>query len=125
MNYQKFSLVFGFSVWLIATLIFKFWGHTFFLIESNLLLTGFFLGTIPVLYLLANWVFSQYKLTRDTKLRSAVWMTIPGMICDVVCIKFHSIVFPNLTMEQSVVLAAWVIWAYVILLLIGLINRAK
>lgn len=119
MNYQKFSLLFGFSVWLVATLVVRYWGNAIFQVENKLLLSGLFLGAIPVLYLLANWVFSLYNLSGDAKLRSAVLMTAPGMVCDVACIKFHYVVFPTLTLEQSVVMASWVIWVYIIVLLRG------
>lgn len=121
-NYQIFSLVFGFSVWLVATLIVRYWGAAIFQVENNFLLGGLFLGAIPVLYLLVNWVFCLYNLSGDTKLKSAVLMTAPGMICDVACIKFQSIVFPTLNLKQAVVMASWVIWVYTVVLLIGLIK---
>ncbi|ADR20118.1 hypothetical protein MATR_22690 [Marivirga tractuosa] len=122
MNYQKFSLLFGFSVWLIATLIFRVWGHSFFIIENSLLLTGFFLGTIPILFMLSMWVFNKFQLIGNKRLESATLMTIPGMLCDVACLKFHHLVFPKLTIEQSIVLGAWILWAYVIVLLIGVMK---
>ena len=123
MNYQNFSLLFGFSVWLLATLAFRYWGHLFFLISNYLLLLGFFVATIPVLYLLAKWVFEKYQLDGSERLQSAVLMTVPGMLCDVACLQFHELVFPQLTIEQAVSLGAWIIWAYVIVLLLGFSNR--
>lgn len=125
MNYQKFSLLFGFSVWLVATLVFRYLGHTFFLIENDLLITGFFIATIPLLYFLIQWVFRRYELNEGEKVRSVVLMALPGMIGDVACIKFHAIVFPTLTVEQAVVLGSWVLWAYTIVLLTGLIDSKK
>ncbi|MEL7123618.1 MAG: DUF5367 domain-containing protein [Bacteroidota bacterium] len=119
MNYQNFSLLFGFSVWLMATLIFRIWGNSFFIIENAFLLIGFFVGTIPILFFLIKWVFDRYKLMASKRLESAVYMAIPGMICDVACLKFHHLVFPKLTIEQAIVLGAWILWAYVIVLLIG------
>jgi hypothetical protein len=125
MNYQKFSLAFGFSIWLIATLIFRFWGHYFFFIENNLLITTFFIGIIPVLYFLAKSIFNQFQLVRADQLKSAILMALPGMVFDVFCIKYHAIVFPNLTIEQSIVLGSWVIWTYSLVILLGLLIRIK
>jgi len=119
MNYQNFSVVFGFSVWLIATLAFRFWGHLFFLIDNHILVIGFFLGIAPALFFLVKWVFNKYQLTRNEKLRSAVLMALPGMLGDVLCINFHAFVFPTLTVEQAIVLGAWVLWAYSIVLFMG------
>ena len=125
MNYRLFSLVFGFSVWLMATLAFHFWGHTFFLIDNPLLLSTFFLGTAPLLWLLAQWVFNYLGLEGSQRLESAVLMAVPGMISDVFCLKFSAIVFPTLTNEQAIVLGAWILWAYVIVLLIGVVKSRQ
>ncbi|MEM6379726.1 MAG: DUF5367 domain-containing protein [Bacteroidota bacterium] len=119
MNYKSFSVAYGFGVWLMATLVFRFWGHTFFLVEHNLLLAGFFLATIPTLYLSTYWVFKKFSLTGAQRMESAVLMAIPGMIGDVVCLKLHQLVFPTLDMNQAVVLGSWILWAYVLVLIIG------
>lgn len=125
MNYQKFSLVFGFVVWLIATLMVRFWGQYFFLIENNLVICLLFISITPILYFLVHWVFNRFKLTQETQLRSSVLMALPGMFFDVFCIKFHSFVFPLLTIEQAILLGAWVIWVYFFTILIGLISKEK
>ncbi|MCU0431225.1 MAG: DUF5367 domain-containing protein [Cytophagaceae bacterium] len=122
MKYQKFSLVFGFSVWLMGTLIVRYWGDSIFQLENNLLLLSLFLGAVPVLYLLAKWVFMRYQLSGDAKLRSTALMAAPGMVCDVICINWHSVVFPALSLEQTVIMASWVIWVYTVVLLVGFIK---
>ncbi|MGH1336214.1 MAG: DUF5367 family protein [Aureispira sp.] len=123
MNYQKFSLAFGLVVWLVATLIVSFWGHLFFSIENNIAISLLFIGTIPPLYLLIQWVFNRFQLNQETQFRSSVLMALPGMLCDVFCIQFHSFVFPLLTIEQVVLLGAWIIWTYFFTILIGLISK--
>jgi hypothetical protein len=122
MTMQNFSLTFGLLVWLVATLIFRYWGDRFFLIENNLLISFLFVATIPVLYILTTWVFKRYKLAGDALLKSSVLMVVPGMIGDVACLHFHTIVFPKFTLEQSIVLGAWILWAYVMVLIIGLVK---
>jgi hypothetical protein len=122
MNYRTFCLGFGFSVWLLATLPFVFWGEVFFVTSNAFVLSAFFIGVVPVLYLLAIWVFSKLKLSGDKVLWASVLMAMPGMILDVACLKFHSIVFPNLTTEQSVVLGAWILWVHAVVLLIGIVK---
>lgn len=122
MNYRNYSLLFGFSVWLIATLIFSLYGHIFLHVENNLVISGLFLFTVPVLYLLVRFVFNRFNLNNELKIRSAIYMAAPGMLGDVFCIKFHSIVFPNLSLEQVVVLGSWVLWVYTVVLFSGQIN---
>ena len=50
MNYQKFSLIFGFFVWLLATLPFTIWGDTFFIIGNHIVLLLFFIGVMPLFF---------------------------------------------------------------------------
>jgi hypothetical protein len=45
MNYRIFSLVFGFVVWLVATLIFRFYGADFFDPGNALVMAGLYIGT--------------------------------------------------------------------------------
>lgn len=123
MNYQVFSFGFGFSVWLIASLPFRFWGELFFRVEKGAVLLLFFLGIIPVLLLLTEWVFKRFQLTKETRLQSAVLMALPGMFCDVLCLQYHVFVFPKLSLEQTVVLGAWILWVYSLVLLLGIIPR--
>ena len=44
------------------------------------------------------------------------------MLSDVACLKFHYFVFPTLSIEQAIVLGAWLVWAYVWVLLIGIFK---
>lgn len=123
MNYQKFSLVFGFSIFLIATLIVRFWGQYIFIEENNLIIGSLYLGTLPALYFLVTGVFNRFKLNSETQLRSSILMALPAMLCDTFCIKFHAIVFPLLTVEQSILLGSWVLWVYSFTILIGFIFK--
>ena len=125
MNYQKFSLAFGFFVWLIATIVFRYYGHSFFYTENIAIMISLFVGIIPLLFLLVQWVFNKYKLVGEARLESAVLMALPGMFCDVVCLKFHAVVFPEFTIAQSIALAAWVLWAYALVIFKGLISKVR
>ena len=119
MNYKKFSLLFGFSVFLMATLAFSFWGHIFLQENNVMVMVSLYLAVIPVLYFLTHWVFKRFQLSTVERMRSTVFMVIPGMLCDVFCMKYHTVFFPTLTIEQTVVLCSWVLWVYVFTLLLG------
>ena len=125
MRYKKHSIAFGFTIWLVATLVFRFWENSFFFIDNSTVITSLFIGTIPVLYFLIKWFFSKYKLRENEMTQSVILMSIPGMILDVFAIKYHDLVFPTMTNQEIIVLASWVIWAYVIVLLIGLLSKEK
>jgi hypothetical protein len=125
LNYQQFSLCFGFFVWLLATLIVKHYGHYLFSIENTTNVILLYIGICPLLYALIHYVFKRFRLNDQSRLRSAVLMAIPGMLFDVLCIKFHGIVFPLLSQEQVLVLGSWIIWAYLIVILVGLYSKTK
>lgn len=125
MNYKQFSLLFGLSVWLLATLTFSFWGHTFFIIKKPLIVFSLFFGTIPILYVLQKWIFNKFNLNKNEKLKSTILMSLPGMFLDTLCINYHSFVFPSFSFEQAITLASWVLWVYAIVLTIGFVYNVE
>lgn len=125
MNYKMYSALTGFSVWLIATLAFRWWGESFFLVEHHLLMAGFYGATVPIILLICRTVFQRFKLGREQVAISALAMAIPGMLGDVLSLKFHAWVFPNLNPDQVGNLGAWVLWAYVLVLISPLVLKAR
>jgi len=125
MSYKIFSFIYGASIWLVATLVFRFWGHLFFFIDQFAVLASLYLLTPVLLYASVKWVFIRFKLSIGQKLEAAVLMAIPGMFGDVVCIGLHNNVFPTLSVEQSVILASWILWAYSFVILIGFIYGSN
>lgn len=125
MNYQRFSLVLGFSVWLMATVIVRLYGPFLFHADDLLIVISLFLAVVPVLYILMFGVYKRFQLAADQRLKSAVLMAVPGMLCDVFCLKYHDIVFPGFSQDQAILLSSWVLWAYAFVLLIGLVSSVK
>ncbi len=125
MSYQKFSMTLGFLIWLVATLLFRFYGADFFLTEDAMVMGTFYFGIIPLLYLLVNWMFKKYRLSKTDRIRSVVLMILPGMALDTLCIKYYWVVFPAFSQETAVTLGSWVIWVNFIILIIGLLSKEK
>lgn len=125
MNYQTFSLTFGFSVFVIATLAVRFWGTYLFDLENSLLIITLFLSVIPSLYFLIKFAFNWSKVNNKNRLKSAVFMALPGMLCDVFCIGYHPIVFPELSKQQVIIMGSWVLWTYSFVIILGLIVKDK
>lgn len=125
MAYKKFSLIFGFTLWLIATLVFRFAENNFFFIDNFIVISSLYIGTIPVLYLFVKWVFNKFQLTNTQMKESVILMSIPGMVLDTFAIKFYYLVFPTLSKDEAIILGSWVIWAYVVVLLIGLLSKKE
>lgn len=122
MNYKNFSLILGFSVWLAATLSFRYWGNEFFLIENTLVIISLYVGVLPILFFLVKGVFRKYGLVEHERVKSVVLMSLPGMMLDVFCMKYHDLIFPLFSREEIIVFGSWVLWVYAIVLSIGLVQ---
>lgn len=125
MNYKKFSFIFGFSIWLFGTLPFSFWGDKFFLTNNLLIMALFYIGIIPILYLLTSWVFKKYQLTKSEILESTILMSIPALILDAFVFKYFHQVFPTLNPIDAGSLSSFVIWIYGIVLILGLLKKSQ
>lgn len=124
LNYKAFSLLFGFLVWFVATLAFRYAGHLFFLTDKPLVLLGLYLGVVPVLGLLTLWVFKKYRLSGLERVNSAVLMAIPGMVLDTLCIEWFEVVFPTLASEVGLTFSSWLLWVYAVVLIWGSLETA-
>lgn len=125
MNYKIFSLLIGFIIWLLATVVFRIAGQYFFLTDNTLVLIGLYLIVIPFLGFVANLVFNKYKLNKLQATQSATMMVLPGMVLDTFCIKFFAWIFPNLLETDGATFGSWLMWAYATVLVFGLIRKDK
>jgi len=123
MSYKRFSFLIGFTVWLLATLAFRFFGQYFFLTENPLVMIGLYLLVVPLLGLIAQVVFQKYQLNQAQRIEAAVWMVLPGMLLDTICIQFFAQVFPNLPIKADAPFGAWLMWAYASVLVFGLLRK--
>ena len=125
MNYKIFSLIIGFTIWLLATIAFRVVGQHFFLTDNLPVLIGLYLAVIPLLGFIATWVFNKYQLNKLEAIQSATIMVLPGMIFDTFCIEFFAWVFPNLPETADATFGSWLMWAYATVLVFGLIRKNK
>ena len=125
MNYRIFSLIIGFTIWLLATIAFRVAGQYFFLTDNSIVLIVLYLAVIPVLGFVANWVFNKYKLKKLEAVQSAVIMVLPGMIFDTFCVEYFAWVFPNLPETDAATFGSWLMWAYATVLVFGLIRKER
>ncbi len=123
MNFKTFSLLLGFTIWLLATVAFRVAGQYFFLTDNPVVLTSLYLLVIPFLGLISNWVFNKFNLTKLEAVQSATLMVLPGMIFDTFCIEFFEWVFPNLPPTDGATFGSWLMWAYASVLVFGLIRK--
>ena len=122
-NYIKFSLAVGFLVWLFVSIMFRLFGQYFFITDNPYVMLGLYILLITAMAIIANWVFKRFSLNKLESIKSAVFMVITGMILDTVCIHFFEFLFPNMDEKDGRYFGSWLMFAYSIVLIIGLLRK--
>ncbi len=121
MNYRISSFTIGFFIWLAATIVFRVYGQYFFLPESSTVLALLYLLVIPVLGFATYFVTKIYHLQGLQPALSACLLVLPGMLADTLVILFFDQFLPNLPMDTVGPFASWLMWAYTIVIAVGVI----
>ncbi|MFP3917664.1 DUF5367 family protein [Lysinibacillus telephonicus] len=126
-SYLKTSL-FGFIVWLFATLFFVLFGEYVlyapgskgFLVSLTLLL----LSTGALLYF-ATRIYMLFDKTKHAPLKFGLVGTIIGLTLDMFSISNYKTVFPSLEPSQVISFTAWMSFAYALYLIIPIMMEMK
>ncbi len=110
----------GSSIWLAATIVFRLAGHLFFLIDNPTLIMSLWIAAFISLWIVIEIIFRWRKLQGLQFFEAAVLLALPGMIADAISVHFFTIVFPNMAIAADGPFAAWLLWAYSTVLLVGL-----
>src|SRR5699024_8617415 len=116
-----FTAMWGFLVWLFATLFFRLFGEYVlfspvsneFFFSTTLLLVG----TSALLWGV-TYVYLLFDKTNNAPLRFGVIGTIIGLVLDTFSLSYHRIVFPKLDDSQVIAFTAWMSFAYALYLFI-------
>lgn len=124
-NYPLLSFIVGFLVWLVATLLFRIAGQHFFIVDNTLVMIMLYIILIPALGFVATTVFNICKLDHLESIKSAAIMVLPGMLLDTVCVEFFEKLFPNMPEIYGKTFASWLMFAYAIVLIFGLLRKKQ
>lgn len=124
-NYLLASFIVGFLVWLTATILFRVAGHYFFIVDNAYVMIFLYIILIPALGFMATAVFNQFRLGNLESIKSAALMVLPGMILDTICVQFFEKIFPNMPEIYSKTFASWLMFAYAIVLIFGLLRKKE
>ncbi len=121
---RGFFFGFGFAVWLLATMVMRLVGHRLFLDDNLAVLAVIWIGTFVGLLLVSLLLFRWQKLDRAQRYEAAVLMVIPGMALDAFITEAFRSVFPNMPAAAAGSFGAWLLMAYVTVLLAALLPAA-
>ncbi|MEM7554599.1 MAG: DUF5367 family protein [Cyanobacteria bacterium P01_A01_bin.84] len=122
---MAFFFLWGFLIWLVASLFMRFAGQTF-LIPNNLslMLLGFaamFPWVVAITYPIYNW---KHVIPSRRPL-AAICMVLPGMCLDIFIISFFPIVYPNLSPNAVVAFCASLLLGNSLILLTGFLPQQQ
>ncbi|WP_391559295.1 DUF5367 family protein [Robertmurraya sp.] len=119
------NVVWGFLLWISATILFRFFGQLFLIPGNVVLLLITFIMAIPLISLATYPYYYLRKIPKSKRLISAVQIALPGMILDIFSIIYFKKVFSNLHIDSLPFLASWLLWAYSLILISGFSIKIK
>ena len=121
---RKLFFGIGFAIWLLATIVFRAFGHIFFWADEPLMLLALWIVTIAAMVALPVLLFRWRKLTRPRRFEAAVLLVISGMVLDALAIEVFDRVFPNMPPAAASSFGAWLLVAYASVLLAAFLPSA-
>lgn len=114
----------GFLLWLLATIVMRVVGHHVLDHEQPIITTLLFLATIPLIAVATVPVYDWRRINLQDRPTAAILMALPGLLIDVPVLLLFSTIYPNLV-DAGVLFGAWLLWAYGLVLISGLLpfNR--
>lgn len=118
-----YLLLFGFLLWLVATVIFHFFGDLLIHPDNQVMTWICFGAAVPVIYACILPLYSLLGIPPSDRMRSAVRIALPGMVLDIFSLILHDKAFPVMSEGSIPILASWLLWAYSLILLTGGLAR--
>ena len=105
----------GFVAWLIATLVFRYLGQTFFWWDANYMTVFFLIAGVVLFFAMRFWLGAT-GVAAERRPAAAIAFVLPGMLLDAAIVSHFAIVFPNLDPDMDKVFGALMLWGYGFLL---------
>lgn len=119
-----FFPVWGFLLWLVATVVLRVSGHHYLHPDHPWLATLAFLATIPLIAVVTIPVYDWRRVNLVDRPIAAILLCLPGLLIDVPVLAEFDLVYPNLE-GGGALFGAWLLWSYALVLITGLLpyNR--
>ncbi|GAA4865726.1 hypothetical protein GCM10023310_51560 [Paenibacillus vulneris] len=109
-------VLWGIVLWLGATLLFRYLGH---LLLGTWMSWVLFAAAVPLIYMCTALIYRWRNVPASDCLLCSCCIALPGMLLDIASLLLPGQVFPAIPEERIPVLAAWLLWAYSLIVLFG------
>lgn len=111
---MKPMLLWGFAIWLLATLALRGAGQWLFGGMGAMALL--FVVSVPAMIWLPRWLLVRVGLPAESAASAVIALVIPGMLLDTLSTLAFPWVFPNVPQERAAAFAAWILFCNAIAL---------
>ena len=122
---MAFFVFWGFFLWAVGTLVFRFAGQYFFTPDNTLAIVLIFIGILPGIAAVTYPVYAWRKITPSSRPLAVIYMAFPGLLLDAVSVSFFPKVFPNLSLEVERYFAGGLLLAYGVAVLTGFVFNSQ
>ncbi len=106
---MKPIIVYGFAIWLGATIALRVGGQHVFNPDSMLSIAILFVCSVPIMAWVPRAIFQGRGVAPENWARGAIALVVPGMLLDTFSTIFFSSVFPNIRHDAAALFAAWLL----------------
>jgi hypothetical protein len=117
--------IWGIILWIGATVIFRTAGQFFLLPNEPIMISALFLAAIPIVLLTTYPLYHWLELRKEEQPKAAVFIALPGMLLDIYSFITFETMFPNLAPETLRIFGGWLMWAYSLIIITGLVSLKK
>jgi hypothetical protein len=119
---MRYFVLWGLGLWLAATLAMRLVGRFHFGVP---VVFATYVVTALLIVQLAQRLYAARRLGRVERAVAAASLVLPGMLLDVLSVTFVDVVFPNIPPSQHSTFGGWLLWAYAVALLTGLVAIGR
>src|ERR1700733_14138796 len=102
-------LIFGFVIWLVASIILRFAGQYVFHPESPAAIAMLLIASFPLMALVARRICADAHLPREQWPAAAIFLLLPSLILDTFSATFFATVYPNIPPQAAGLFGGWIL----------------
>ncbi|NKI20998.1 DUF5367 domain-containing protein [Paenibacillus dendritiformis] len=112
-------IIWGCLVWIGATVSFRWFGGWLIQPANPGWMILFYLLTIPIVAAITLPLYRGKRAAGLNLPAAAAAIAVPGMLLDIISLNWYSSLFPSMPAASVPAFAAWLMWAYGLILLSG------
>ncbi len=112
-------LAIGLGVWILATVVLRLFGQHLFFADQPTTTAILFMITGLACFGLTRAILRWGSIPPQEAPRAALLLALPGLLLDVIVVLNFGVVYPNLMLTVSDTFAAWLLFAYAMVLFGG------